>query len=352
MNLVQLCDCFKKKKSFSKLLGLDKTVKDSMKSYKKGIGLARLMQTVCIMNQIAITFATFWVHRLALRACLANKYGECRYSPYDITTYKELECIVGYFLRKVDADPEIKDLDRGEKLLHLAQYMMKLLHSGIFMQSIFSIAGGSGKPLARARLDAGAPQNGKEDVATFYSARFDVIAPYVAELGGKLPDLQCHDEVPSPEKSKSNHPETQDGSTLLHDPIFGCQETSDLQAQKISHLFHLLEQSGLVPADGEKKAEEEFCLSQKSPRTLVAASGISSNGSAGDGKFRLPFVKSPLQVTDVKYHNDGEQQDGDEVEQVNSVPPYHEEEKDGGCGVKHQRDSSEDETPHSKKPNI
>lgn len=284
MNLSQLRNCFKEEGFFPSLLGLKKRRKGSPECYGEHQGIARLVQTLLLMNRISMTFAIFWAHRLTLRACLAKRYGTREYSTHYKDTYKQLECFVGYYMKKVDADPDIRCLDQGKKIPFFARHMMDALHAGLFMQSIFSIAAGPGEALSRVSLDSLPPlRGGGFDVLTFYSGRFALIEKDISSLGGKVPDLLVDDAGPPGEKPKADallpvsdvkdvppkpgslQVESQDGGTALHG-----QETPDVQASKISHIFRQLEEKGIFPPGEEKRFEEKFRLSLKSPSKRAA----------------------------------------------------------------------------------
>ena len=92
-----------------------------------------MIQTLCQLNRIAISFATFWCERHDLRRKLYGQESKGRFSNQDRLIFEQQYYVVSYFLKNAFGENDNPDL------LECSQHIMKVLHSGIFIQALFQI---------------------------------------------------------------------------------------------------------------------------------------------------------------------------------------------------------------------
>lgn len=110
-------------------------------------GIPRLFQLVCMMNRMAVTFSTFWVNRDFFESILKGEASD-KFTGFDVLYYEQIKHLVAHFMEGV-GDGMAAAGNEEDYLLFCAQHILKVLHAGLFMQSIFWIAGGSTGELVR-----------------------------------------------------------------------------------------------------------------------------------------------------------------------------------------------------------
>ena len=92
-----------------------------------------MIQTLCQLNRIAISFATFWCERHDLRRKLYGEESKARFSNQDRLIFEQQYYIVSYFLKNAFGKND------NPNLLQCSRHIMKVLHSGLFIQALFQI---------------------------------------------------------------------------------------------------------------------------------------------------------------------------------------------------------------------
>ena len=212
LNLEELRKSFKNKQHFNHYVLASK--KGKKKTFKKDLpGVPRLIQTLCLMNRIATSFASFWLCRNSIRKSLYRPEHHGTFSDKDRLVFEQQHYVVSYFLK--DVVPE-KGIGREEYLLACAQHMMKVLHAGLIIQSIFAISTSGGLcDLVRISKEKDVEEDAKD--------------------GLQLGDL-----------------------SELRKVSMKANEQSELNAMKISELCEILREKEIIEEDFEEEIEKKF----------------------------------------------------------------------------------------------
>ena len=97
-------------------------------------GLARLVQSLCMMNYISVMFAKFWCANKTLRGALNGEQTSSRFSDAERLKFDQQYAFVSYYFGDVSVD--YRDWSDGEKVLFFARHMMKKLHAGAIIQAV------------------------------------------------------------------------------------------------------------------------------------------------------------------------------------------------------------------------
>ena len=134
LNMSDFRKALKNRKHMQNFVLSNSNAKGRKTTLYKNVGIARMIQTLCFMNRIAMTFATFHCHRTEISPYLYGPHAK-DFSEDDVLLFEQQSHIVNYYLGDFTEKPQ--DLASKHRfVLKCAHHMMKILHGGLITQSI------------------------------------------------------------------------------------------------------------------------------------------------------------------------------------------------------------------------
>ena len=149
----------------------------------------RLVQTLCLMNRVAITFASFWQYSEYARKFLHDKKSRAIFSEEERIALEQIYAVASYFFADLVVPDVAVDGNKGGKgptHLDCARHMLKSMHAGAMIQAMF---------LTSEQKREGGKKKSKSETPTQLHVQSSVIDDLRNTVSGHSSVLSSHSDM-------------------------------------------------------------------------------------------------------------------------------------------------------------